>query len=71
MNIDRIEPGQDFVDAINHSVAEAGVLLDRVLHVSKQRLTVVRQLRYLPSFRLTTVTSFPLAATSSCCDESH
>jgi hypothetical protein len=27
MDIDRIEPGQDFVDAINHSVAEAGVLL--------------------------------------------
>jgi hypothetical protein len=27
MDIDRIEPGQDFVDAINRSVAEAGVLL--------------------------------------------
>jgi TIR domain len=28
MDIDRIEPGQDFVDAINHSsVAETGVLL--------------------------------------------
>ena len=27
MDIDRIEPGQDFVDAINHSMAEAGVLL--------------------------------------------
>jgi TIR domain len=27
MDIDRIEPGQDFIDAINHSVAEAGVLL--------------------------------------------
>jgi hypothetical protein len=27
MDIDRIEPGQDFVDAINNSVAEAGVLL--------------------------------------------
>jgi TIR domain-containing protein len=27
MDIDRIEPGQDFVEVINHSVAEAGVLL--------------------------------------------
>ena len=27
MDIDRIEPGQDFVDAINNSVAEASVLL--------------------------------------------
>ena len=27
MDIDRIEPGQDFVDVINSSVAEAGVLL--------------------------------------------
>jgi TIR domain len=27
MDIDRIEPGQDFVDVINKSVAEAGVLL--------------------------------------------
>jgi hypothetical protein len=40
------------------------IILNRVLHGSKQRLTAVRQLRYLASFRLTTVTSFPLAAKS-------